>query len=128
MPRGDCVLQRRGWQWWASVRSATPRSTVRRRAATISSPTDRCPRALVLTPTRELAAQIADSARLYGKYVAVRTTVVFGLRFAVLLGVEGGKSGNDNLSLVDIKQAAVGRGGDLARATRSAGKAGPDAR
>jgi len=39
---------------------------------------DRCPRALVLTPTRELAAQIADSARSYGKYVAVRTTVVFG--------------------------------------------------
>src|ERR1700741_1915979 len=38
----------------------------------------RCPRALVLTPTRELAAQIADSARSYGKYVAVRTTVVFG--------------------------------------------------
>jgi len=39
---------------------------------------DRFPRALVLTPTRELAAQIADSARSYGKYVAVRTTVVFG--------------------------------------------------
>jgi ATP-dependent RNA helicase RhlE len=39
---------------------------------------DRCPRALVLSPTRELAAQIADSARSYGKYVAVRTAVVFG--------------------------------------------------
>jgi ATP-dependent RNA helicase RhlE len=38
----------------------------------------RSPRALVLTPTRELAAQVADSARSYGKYVAVRTTVVFG--------------------------------------------------
>ncbi|HEV2285609.1 MAG TPA: DEAD/DEAH box helicase [Steroidobacteraceae bacterium] len=38
----------------------------------------RTPRALVLTPTRELAAQVADSARSYGKYVAVRTTVVFG--------------------------------------------------
>jgi ATP-dependent RNA helicase RhlE len=38
----------------------------------------RAPRALVLTPTRELAAQVADSARAYGKYVAVRTTVVFG--------------------------------------------------
>lgn len=36
------------------------------------------PRALVLTPTRELAAQVADSARSYGKYLAVRTTVVFG--------------------------------------------------
>jgi ATP-dependent RNA helicase RhlE len=39
---------------------------------------ERCPRALILTPTRELAAQIAESARAYGKYVAVRTTVVFG--------------------------------------------------
>jgi ATP-dependent RNA helicase RhlE len=39
---------------------------------------DRFPRALVLTPTRELAAQVADSARSYGKYVAVRTAVVFG--------------------------------------------------
>jgi ATP-dependent RNA helicase RhlE len=38
----------------------------------------RAPRALVLTPTRELAAQVADSARTYGKYLAVRTTVVFG--------------------------------------------------
>ena len=32
----------------------------------------RAPRALVLTPTRELAAQVAQSARDYGKYVQVR--------------------------------------------------------
>lgn len=38
----------------------------------------RSPRALVLTPTRELAAQVADSARSYGKYVTLRTTVVIG--------------------------------------------------
>ncbi len=38
----------------------------------------RSPRALVLTPTRELAAQIADSARSYGKYLPLRTAVVFG--------------------------------------------------
>lgn len=38
----------------------------------------RSPRALVLTPTRELAAQVADSARSYGRYLAVRTAVVFG--------------------------------------------------
>jgi ATP-dependent RNA helicase RhlE len=38
----------------------------------------RTPRALVLTPTRELAAQVAESARTYGKYVGVRTQVVFG--------------------------------------------------
>ena len=33
---------------------------------------------LVLTPTRELAAQIAESARCYGKYLDFRTLVVFG--------------------------------------------------
>jgi ATP-dependent RNA helicase RhlE len=38
----------------------------------------RSPRALVLTPTRELAAQVAESARNYGKYVGTRTSVVFG--------------------------------------------------
>src|SRR5690242_8076278 len=44
----------------------------------LAAGTGRSPRALVLTPTRELAAQVADSARTYGKYLAVRTTVVFG--------------------------------------------------
>jgi ATP-dependent RNA helicase RhlE len=38
----------------------------------------RSPRALVLTPTRELAAQVAESARTYGRYVGIRTVVVFG--------------------------------------------------
>ena len=38
----------------------------------------RAPRALVLTPTRELAAQVAESARTYGRYIGVRTVVVFG--------------------------------------------------
>ena len=35
-------------------------------------------RALVLTPTRELAAQIEESVRQYGRYLPLRTTVVFG--------------------------------------------------
>jgi len=40
---------------------------------------ERCrPRALVLTPTRELAAQIAASFATYGKYVDATSTVVFG--------------------------------------------------
>ena len=34
--------------------------------------------ALILTPTRELAAQIQDSIQQYGKHVSVRSTVVFG--------------------------------------------------
>jgi len=36
------------------------------------------PRALVMTPTRELAAQIADSVDAYGKHTGIRQTVVFG--------------------------------------------------
>ena len=36
------------------------------------------PRVLVLTPTRELAAQIAESARDYGAYKNFRTQVIFG--------------------------------------------------
>jgi len=36
------------------------------------------PRALVLTPTRELAAQVAQSIADYGKYVDLRTQVIFG--------------------------------------------------
>ena len=35
-------------------------------------------RALVLTPTRELAAQIEESAKHYGKYLSLQSTVVFG--------------------------------------------------
>lgn len=35
-------------------------------------------RALVLTPTRELAAQVEASFRLYGQYLPLRTAVVFG--------------------------------------------------
>ncbi len=35
-------------------------------------------RALVLTPTRELAAQIAESIGTYGKYLSITSTVVFG--------------------------------------------------
>ena len=35
-------------------------------------------RALVLTPTRELAAQVAESVEPYGKYLNLRSAVVFG--------------------------------------------------
>jgi ATP-dependent RNA helicase RhlE len=44
----------------------------------LGAPGGRAPRALVLTPTRELAAQVAESARTYGRYVGLRTVVVFG--------------------------------------------------
>ena len=35
-------------------------------------------RALILTPTRELAAQIAESVELYGKHLDLKSAVVFG--------------------------------------------------
>ncbi len=35
-------------------------------------------RALVLTPTRELAAQVEESVRVYGKYLQLSSTVIFG--------------------------------------------------
>jgi superfamily II DNA/RNA helicase len=38
----------------------------------------RGPRALVLTPTRELAEQITQSARVYGKYLRVTSTSIVG--------------------------------------------------
>ena len=38
----------------------------------------RAPRVLVLSPTRELTAQIAESTREYGRYKDLRTLVIFG--------------------------------------------------
>jgi ATP-dependent RNA helicase RhlE len=41
-------------------------------------PGSKAPRAIVLVPTRELAAQVADSVKSYGKYLKLRTFVIFG--------------------------------------------------
>ncbi len=38
----------------------------------------KCVRALILAPTRELAAQVGESVRLYGKHLPYRSTVIFG--------------------------------------------------
>ncbi len=38
----------------------------------------RAVRALILTPTRELAAQVEESVRTYGKHVSLRSAVIFG--------------------------------------------------
>ncbi|RMG38080.1 MAG: DEAD/DEAH box helicase [Gammaproteobacteria bacterium] len=35
-------------------------------------------RALILTPTRELAAQVGESVETYGRYLDLRSTVIFG--------------------------------------------------
>jgi ATP-dependent RNA helicase RhlE len=49
-----------------------------RHANTSASPARHPVRALILTPTRELAAQVEESVRIYGKYTGLRSTVVFG--------------------------------------------------
>ncbi|HVJ38707.1 MAG TPA: DEAD/DEAH box helicase [Stenotrophomonas sp.] len=43
---------------------------------TVNGP--RRPRALILTPTRELATQVHDSLRGYGKYQRIPSTVIYG--------------------------------------------------
>jgi ATP-dependent RNA helicase RhlE len=46
--------------------------------ALAQAPAGRAPRALVLTPTRELAAQVAESAARYGRHMSTRICVLFG--------------------------------------------------
>ena len=63
-------------------------------------------RALILTPTRELALQIGESFEAYGKYLALRSTVIFG-GVGQAPQVEALKQG------VDILVACPGRLNDL---------------
>ena len=51
---------------------------LQRLAARQAQPKPRAPLALILTPTRELAAQIGDSFRTYGRHLGLRQTVIFG--------------------------------------------------
>jgi ATP-dependent RNA helicase RhlE len=63
-------------------------------------------RALILTPTRELAAQIGESFRVYGQHTGLRHTVIFG----------GVRQGPQTMALhrgVDILVATPGRLLDL---------------
>jgi ATP-dependent RNA helicase RhlE len=53
-------------------------STDAKGAAITSNTTSRPIRALILTPTRELAAQVEESVRIYGKYTKLNSTVIFG--------------------------------------------------
>ena len=47
-------------------------------ASTSHSPARRPVRALVVTPTRELAAQVEESIRTYGKHLSLKSSLVFG--------------------------------------------------
>ncbi len=47
-------------------------------ASTSTSPAKHPIRALILTPTRELAAQVEESVRTYGKHLPLKATVIYG--------------------------------------------------
>jgi ATP-dependent RNA helicase RhlE len=47
-------------------------------ASTSASPARHPIRALILTPTRELALQVEESVRTYGKHIPLRSTTIFG--------------------------------------------------
>lgn len=47
-------------------------------ASSSPSPARHPIRALVLTPTRELAAQVEESVKTYSRYLALRSTVIYG--------------------------------------------------
>ena len=64
------------------------------------------PRVLIITPTRELAAQIYESVNSYGKYLSVRSAVVFG-------GVKIGPQIRKLRQGVDVLVATPGRLCDL---------------
>jgi ATP-dependent RNA helicase RhlE len=51
---------------------------LKQNANTSFSPARHPVRALILTPTRELAVQVADSVHAYGKHVPLRSLVVYG--------------------------------------------------
>ncbi len=78
------------------------------RLSTAQGEVRRAPRALVLAPTRELAAQVAQSARDYGKYTQLRTFQVFG-------GVNINPQITNLRSGCDILVATPGRLLDLAQ-------------
>ena len=64
------------------------------------------PRCLILTPTRELAAQIAESVKTYGKHLNQRSEVIFG-------GVNINRQINALRKPVDLLIATPGRLLDL---------------
>jgi ATP-dependent RNA helicase RhlE len=67
-----------------------------------ASPARRHPRALILVPTRELAAQVKDSVRAYGRFMNLRSAVIFG-------GVGFNPQADELKRGVDIVVATPGR-------------------
>jgi ATP-dependent RNA helicase RhlE len=71
-------------------------------ANTSFSPARHPVRALIITPTRELAVQVADSVKAYGRHVPLRSSVVYG-------GVPMGPQEKALLGGIEILVATPGR-------------------
>ncbi len=69
-------------------------------------------RALILTPTRELATQIADSFRAYGRHLGLRTAVIFG--------------GVGQQPQVDVRSSTLQRSNSRPRSSLRAKRSNPD--
>ena len=67
-----------------------------------AGPRAAAPGVLVLAPTRELASQIGESFRVYGRHMGLTTTVVFG-------GVKYGAQVKALAGGVDVLVATPGR-------------------
>ncbi|MFN7569835.1 MAG: DEAD/DEAH box helicase [Betaproteobacteria bacterium] len=93
---------------------------LQRLAAAPRATTGRIPiRALILAPTRELAAQVEESVRVYGKYLSLTSAVVFGgvninPQFAmlkrgvdILVATPGRLLDHAGQKTVDLKQVEV---------------------
>ena len=78
----------------------------RLRAVATAAPRPRACRMLVLAPTRELASQIAESARAYSRFSQLAVATVFG-------GTSIGKNRQDVARGVDVLVATPGRLIDL---------------
>lgn len=74
--RGDDVLA--GAQTGTGKTAGFTLPLLHRLSATTSAENKRPLRALVLTPTRELAAQVGESITTYGKHLPLRSSVIFG--------------------------------------------------
>ena len=102
-----------GRDLWASPRPAPARrrpspcpSSTASTPTSAPAPRNGLPRASCSSPTRELASQIAESFRTYGRHMRLTTAVVFG-------GVAIGKQERDLAHGVDVLVATPGRLLDL---------------
>jgi ATP-dependent RNA helicase RhlE len=77
-PSPSCCKATTCWPARRPAPARPPALPAHAAAAATRPPRPGAIRALVLTPTRELAAQVEESVRQYGKYLDLSSTVIFG--------------------------------------------------